>query len=278
MFKREPPEGCERVKVFEEMASRQPISAPLFSCPDKNKVNFIPTGSAFCPVKLLGPLLPASDLMLKNAPNSGQSSALATLTVEQLSARVSFTSLSDDTSMAGSTEASVPQPSQQPQPQLLQELQGEDHISAQSYVIIWSRGEPASPLRFAGWELALRHPSAWSDRLSEHRHRQQTTYQHHQVSLNWPWQGRNSYSAVFVEGSNACKTCVSFSILSGDYAFHSMFDRWVLCPVFCSKFFSKISSIVKMLPVSVENVLLCFVLWKILYFRIMFTIDPGVCL
>ncbi|KAI1902460.1 hypothetical protein AGOR_G00045000 [Albula goreensis] len=39
MFKREPPEGCERVKVFEEMASRQPDSAPLFSCPDKNKVS-----------------------------------------------------------------------------------------------------------------------------------------------------------------------------------------------------------------------------------------------
>ncbi|XP_047610143.1 glucocorticoid-induced transcript 1 protein isoform X2 [Phacochoerus africanus] len=134
MFKREPPEGCERVKVFEEMASRQPISAPLFSCPDKNKVNFIPTGSAFCPVKLLGPLLPASDLMLKNSPNSGQSSALATLTVEQLSSRVSFTSLSDDTSTAGSTEASVQQPSQQQQ--LLQELQGEDHISTQNYVII----------------------------------------------------------------------------------------------------------------------------------------------
>ncbi|XP_054093243.1 glucocorticoid-induced transcript 1 protein isoform X3 [Callithrix jacchus] len=134
MFKREPPEGCERVKVFEEMASRQPISAPLFSCPDKNKVNFIPTGSAFCPVKLLGPLLPASDLMLKNSPNSGQSSALATLTVEQLSSRVSFTSLSDDTSTAASTEASAQQPSQQQQ--LLQELQGEDHISAQNYVII----------------------------------------------------------------------------------------------------------------------------------------------
>ncbi|KAJ8336453.1 hypothetical protein SKAU_G00376730 [Synaphobranchus kaupii] len=33
MFKREPPEGCERVKVFEEMASRQPDSAPLFSLP-----------------------------------------------------------------------------------------------------------------------------------------------------------------------------------------------------------------------------------------------------
>ncbi|XP_061101877.1 glucocorticoid-induced transcript 1 protein isoform X4 [Conger conger] len=54
MFKREPPEGCERVKVFEEMASRQLSGIPLFSCPDKNKVNFIPTGSAFCPVKLPG--------------------------------------------------------------------------------------------------------------------------------------------------------------------------------------------------------------------------------
>lgn len=38
-------------------------SAPLFSCPDKNKVNFIPTGSAFCPVKLPGSLhlIPASE-------------------------------------------------------------------------------------------------------------------------------------------------------------------------------------------------------------------------
>ncbi|CAB1320739.1 unnamed protein product [Coregonus sp. 'balchen'] len=52
MFKREPPEGCEKIKVFEEMSSRQSASVPLFSCPDKNKVNFIPTGSAFCPVRL----------------------------------------------------------------------------------------------------------------------------------------------------------------------------------------------------------------------------------
>ena len=72
--------------------------------------------------------------MLKNSPNSGQSSALATLTVEQLSSRVSFTSLSDDTSIAGSTEASVQQPSQQQQ--FLQELPGEDHISAHNYVVI----------------------------------------------------------------------------------------------------------------------------------------------
>ncbi|XP_037239008.1 glucocorticoid-induced transcript 1 protein isoform X1 [Falco biarmicus] len=135
MFKREPPEGCERVKVFEEMSSRQPVSAPLFSCPDKNKVNFIPTGSAFCPVKLLGPLLPASDLTLKNSPNSSQSTALSTLTVEQLSSRISFSSLSDDTSTMDSTEVPVQQPSQQQQP-LLQEIQTEDHSSPQSYVLI----------------------------------------------------------------------------------------------------------------------------------------------
>ncbi|KAM9231486.1 glucocorticoid-induced transcript 1 protein isoform 2-T2 [Leptosomus discolor] len=135
MFKREPPEGCERVKVFEEMSSRQPVSAPLFSCPDKNKVNFIPTGSAFCPVKLLGPLLPASDLTLKNSPNSGQSAALSALTVEQLSSRVSFSSLSDDTSTMDSPEVPVQQPSP-PQPPLLQELQTEDHPSPQSYVFI----------------------------------------------------------------------------------------------------------------------------------------------
>ncbi|XP_064876460.1 glucocorticoid-induced transcript 1 protein-like isoform X4 [Oncorhynchus nerka] len=52
MFKREPPEGCEKIKVFEEISSRQSASVPLFSCPDKNKVNFISTGSAFCPVRL----------------------------------------------------------------------------------------------------------------------------------------------------------------------------------------------------------------------------------
>ncbi|XP_069571208.1 glucocorticoid induced 1a isoform X2 [Brachyistius frenatus] len=65
MFKREPPEGCEKIKAFEEMSTRQSTSAsvPLFSCPDKNKVNFIPTGSAFCPVKLPGSLhlTPASE-------------------------------------------------------------------------------------------------------------------------------------------------------------------------------------------------------------------------
>ncbi|XP_058036902.1 glucocorticoid-induced transcript 1 protein [Ahaetulla prasina] len=135
MFKREPPEGCERVKVFEEVSTRQPVSTPLFSCPDKNKVNFIPTGSAFCPVKLLGPLLPSSDLTLKGCPNSSQSTPLSTLTVEQLSSRVTFSSLLDDTSTRDSSEILVQQSSQQ-SPQLLQELQPEEHSPPQNYVVI----------------------------------------------------------------------------------------------------------------------------------------------
>ncbi|XP_073728633.1 glucocorticoid-induced transcript 1 protein isoform X2 [Misgurnus anguillicaudatus] len=49
-FKREPPEGCEKVKVFEDIVTH---GFPIFSCPDRNKVNFSPSGSAFCPVKLL---------------------------------------------------------------------------------------------------------------------------------------------------------------------------------------------------------------------------------
>ncbi|XP_028985448.1 glucocorticoid-induced transcript 1 protein isoform X3 [Betta splendens] len=65
MFKREPPEGCERVKVFEELVSGKSKGFPLFSCPDKNKVNFIPRGSAFCPVKLL-----CSSLFSPNSPPS----------------------------------------------------------------------------------------------------------------------------------------------------------------------------------------------------------------
>ncbi|XP_068425678.1 glucocorticoid-induced transcript 1 protein isoform X2 [Clinocottus analis] len=73
MFKREPPEGCERVKVFEEMVSGRSKGFPLFSCPDKNKVNFIPRGSAFCPVKLLcsslfSPISPSSCSSANDCP------------------------------------------------------------------------------------------------------------------------------------------------------------------------------------------------------------------
>ncbi|XP_078085004.1 protein FAM117B-like isoform X1 [Mustelus asterias] len=67
-FKREPPEGCERVKAFEETSPKQLHEIPSFFCPDKNKVNFIPkSGSAFCLVSILKPLLPTQDLTLKGS-------------------------------------------------------------------------------------------------------------------------------------------------------------------------------------------------------------------
>ncbi|CAL8287995.1 unnamed protein product [Merluccius merluccius] len=88
MFKREPPEGCERVKVFEELVSGRSKGFPLFSCPDKNKVNFIPRGSAFCPVKLLCSSLysssvspsPYADLAFHSNGGSSSSNTPATTT------------------------------------------------------------------------------------------------------------------------------------------------------------------------------------------------------
>ncbi|XP_072225219.1 protein FAM117A [Leuresthes tenuis] len=66
-FQREPPEGCERVRVCEEaMSACQDEYLLLPSCPDPNKVNFTPHGgSAFCPVSLLKPLLPSMDLLFR---------------------------------------------------------------------------------------------------------------------------------------------------------------------------------------------------------------------
>ncbi|XP_030637672.1 protein FAM117B [Chanos chanos] len=62
MFKREPPEGCERVKAFEESQPRPLQEIPPYLCPDRNKVNFIPkSGSAFCLVSILKPLLPTQE-------------------------------------------------------------------------------------------------------------------------------------------------------------------------------------------------------------------------
>ncbi|XP_016329790.1 protein FAM117A-like isoform X1 [Sinocyclocheilus anshuiensis] len=67
VFQREPPEGCERVRVSEEAILLCHGNAPLQpSCPDPNKVNFTPHGgSAFCPVSLLRPLLPSMDLLFR---------------------------------------------------------------------------------------------------------------------------------------------------------------------------------------------------------------------
>ncbi|XP_069011704.1 protein FAM117A-like [Embiotoca jacksoni] len=67
-FQREPPEGCEKVRVWEEIsAPHQPKPVLISSCPDPNKVNFTPHGgSAFCPVSLLKPLLPSMDLLFRS--------------------------------------------------------------------------------------------------------------------------------------------------------------------------------------------------------------------
>uniref|UniRef100_A0A8I5NI29 Family with sequence similarity 117 member A n=1 Tax=Papio anubis TaxID=9555 RepID=A0A8I5NI29_PAPAN len=70
VFKREPPEGCEKVRVFEEATSPGPDLAFLTSCPDKNKVHFNPTSSAFCPVNLIKPFFPGMGFIFRNCPSN----------------------------------------------------------------------------------------------------------------------------------------------------------------------------------------------------------------
>lgn len=81
-FQREPPEGCEKVRVWEETSTVDYLKpAVIASCPDPNKVNFTPHGgSAFCPVSLLKPLLPSMDLLFRSlsvSPGSGLSEQAA---------------------------------------------------------------------------------------------------------------------------------------------------------------------------------------------------------
>ncbi|KAM4716036.1 protein FAM117A-like [Anableps anableps] len=67
-FQREPPEGCEKVRFWEEFSiPHQHKQAVVSSCPDPNKVNFTPHGgSAFCPVSLLKPLFPSMELLIRS--------------------------------------------------------------------------------------------------------------------------------------------------------------------------------------------------------------------
>ncbi|XP_041029283.1 glucocorticoid-induced transcript 1 protein-like isoform X3 [Carcharodon carcharias] len=118
MFKREPPEGCERVTAFEETPAISFGQALLYSCPDKNKVNFNPTGSAFCPVHILKPLLPTVDLILRHLPTSASSTSPSTgvspstLTSCQTTTQVSFQQPSEDSGTTDFTELSKEQPLQ----------------------------------------------------------------------------------------------------------------------------------------------------------------------
>ncbi|KAJ7313697.1 hypothetical protein JRQ81_005318 [Phrynocephalus forsythii] len=88
VFKREPPEGCEKIRAFDEAVSPCPDQPFLPSCPDKNKVHFNPTGSAFCRFSLVKPLIPSVEFLFRDFPSSASpmppgsfSSCLPTSTV-----------------------------------------------------------------------------------------------------------------------------------------------------------------------------------------------------
>ncbi|TEA40238.1 hypothetical protein DBR06_SOUSAS8210187, partial [Sousa chinensis] len=57
-------------KLWIRWQSPGPDLAFLTSCPDKNKVHFNPTGSAFCPVSLMKPLFPSMGFIFRNCPSS----------------------------------------------------------------------------------------------------------------------------------------------------------------------------------------------------------------
>ncbi|KAL1771010.1 FAM117B [Sigmodon hispidus] len=125
MFKREPPEGCERVKVFEECSPKQLHEIPAFYCPDKNKVNFIPkSGSAFCLVSILKPLLPTPDLTLKG---SGHSLTVTTGMTTTLLQPISMASLSANTEqdrVSRGTSTVLPSASLHAPPEPIEEAEG----------------------------------------------------------------------------------------------------------------------------------------------------------
>ncbi|XP_004701596.2 protein FAM117B [Echinops telfairi] len=125
MFKREPPEGCERVKVFEECSPKQLHEIPAFYCPDKNKVNFIPkSGSAFCLVSILKPLLPTPDLTLKG---SGHSLTVTTGMTTTLLQPISVASVSTNTEqdrVSRGTSTVLPSASLHPPPEPIEEAEG----------------------------------------------------------------------------------------------------------------------------------------------------------
>lgn len=81
---------------------------PLFSCPDKNKVNFIPRGSAFCPVKLLCSSLfsPANPGLHGNDSPGPQ--VTPTLPTAPLATFPASTDRSTDTSTGISTDSQSP--------------------------------------------------------------------------------------------------------------------------------------------------------------------------
>ncbi|KAM8795189.1 protein FAM117A [Eudromia elegans] len=105
MFKREPPEGCEKVRAFEEAASPSPDPTFQPSCPDKNKVHFNPTGSAFCPVSLVKPLFPNVGFLFRGFP-AASSPGMGSFTSCPSSAPAPFLGVRKDPAVDGFGDAS----------------------------------------------------------------------------------------------------------------------------------------------------------------------------
>ncbi|XP_055646121.1 protein FAM117A isoform X7 [Falco peregrinus] len=105
MFKREPPEGCEKVRAFEEASSPSPDQPFQPSCPDKNKVHFNPTGSAFCPVSLVKPLFPNVGFLFRGFPASS-SPGTGTFTSCQATPPTPFLGVRKDAAVEGFSEVS----------------------------------------------------------------------------------------------------------------------------------------------------------------------------
>ncbi|NXI40432.1 F117A protein, partial [Galbula dea] len=126
MFKREPPEGCEKVLAFEEACSPSPAQPFQPCCPDKNKVHFNPTGSAFCPVSLVKPLFPNVGFLFRSFPASS-SPGMGTFSSCQPTAPSPL--------LGGRKEAAVDSLSQVPKPPSL----SYEH---------WKRGQPEENVVF----------------------------------------------------------------------------------------------------------------------------------
>ncbi|NXX84300.1 F117B protein, partial [Urocolius indicus] len=125
MFKREPPEGCEKVKVFEESLPKPLHEIPVFYCPDKNKVNFIPkSGSAFCLVSILKPLLPTQDLTLKGTTHSLTVSSGMTPSLLQPISMASLSTNTDQDRISRGTSTVIPQTSLLQQSGCIEEAEG----------------------------------------------------------------------------------------------------------------------------------------------------------
>ncbi|XP_013930648.1 PREDICTED: protein FAM117A isoform X4 [Thamnophis sirtalis] len=95
VFKREPPEGCEKIHASEEVVPDQPV---LPSCPDKNKVYFKPTGSAFCQFSLVKPLIPKVNIPYRDFSSSPNPKSSGTFPSCQATTAVPILTLQKDLS------------------------------------------------------------------------------------------------------------------------------------------------------------------------------------